>query len=100
MSRILEEVHETAKDLHEVGAFSNEQRAKFDILCLPPVPAYSPSAIKELRSSCNLNQKEMARILNVSTSTLQKWETGAKKPAGAARKLLDVVCKKGITALL
>ncbi len=100
MSRILAEVHETAKDLHEAGIFSDEQQTKFDLLCLPKVPPYSPNEIRDLRSRYELSQKNMALLLNVSASTLQKWETGAKKPVGAARKLLDILQKKGVSALL
>ncbi|WP_241760483.1 helix-turn-helix domain-containing protein [Dethiosulfovibrio peptidovorans] len=69
-------------------------------MCLPKVPNYSPENIKHIRSLYDLSQKNLAFLLNVSLSTLQKWETGAKKPAGAARKLLNVLESKGISALL
>jgi len=40
--------------------------------------------------------------LNVSVSTVQKWEspTADKRPSGAAAKLLQLVEKKGIEAIL
>ncbi|MCF4114685.1 MULTISPECIES: helix-turn-helix domain-containing protein [Dethiosulfovibrio] len=100
MSRILEEMHETARDLYEAGSFSENQMQNFDVMCLPKVPNYSPENIKHIRSLYDLSQKNLAFLLNVSLSTLQKWETGAKKPAGAARKLLNVLESKGISALL
>jgi putative transcriptional regulator len=40
-----------------------------------------------------------AAILNVSVSTVQKWETGEKKPGGASLKLLNLVRRKGIEIL-
>jgi putative transcriptional regulator len=40
-------------------------------------------------------------FLNVTTSTVQKWESPAsgKHPGGAAAKLLQIIEKKGIEAL-
>jgi predicted RNase H-like HicB family nuclease len=49
MSRILAEVHETAKDLHEAGIFSDEQQTKFNLLCLPQNSPCSMAKKKDLR---------------------------------------------------
>ena len=40
-----------------------------------------------------------ARYLNISESTIEKWETGAKKPSGAALKPLSIVQKHGLQIL-
>jgi DNA-binding transcriptional regulator YiaG len=40
-----------------------------------------------------------ARYLNTSESTIEKWETGAKKPSGMALKLLSIVRKHGLKML-
>ncbi len=40
-----------------------------------------------------------ARYLNASESTVEKWETGAKKPSGTALKLLFLVQKHGLQHL-
>jgi len=40
-----------------------------------------------------------ARYLNTSESTVQKWESGAKRPSGLALKLLAVVEKHGLKVL-
>jgi hypothetical protein len=40
-----------------------------------------------------------ARYLNTSESTVEKWETGAKRPSGMALKLLDIVEKHGLKML-
>jgi len=37
-------------------------------------------------------------MLNISASTVQKWESGAKRPSGVALKLLDVVSRHGVLA--
>jgi putative transcriptional regulator len=47
-----------------------------------------------------LSQPALASIFNISLSTVQKWETGNKKPTGASKKLLDIIERKGIEALI
>ena len=42
----------------------------------------------------------MASVFNISTSTVQKWEQGSKKPTGASRKLLDIMERNGLKALI
>jgi DNA-binding transcriptional regulator YiaG len=37
--------------------------------------------------------------LNTSESTIEKWESGAKRPSGMALKLLDIVEKHGLKVL-
>ncbi len=100
MSRILREMHETASDMYRLGMISEERMKEYDRLCLPKVPAYHPEKIKGLREKFSMTQYAFARLLNVSASTVQKWEIGNKKPSGAARKLLSVLDKKGINILL
>jgi putative transcriptional regulator len=49
-----------------------------------------------------MSQSVFAAWLNVSVSTVQKWEspTANKHPSGAAAKLLQMVETKGIESLL
>jgi len=98
-SRILDAVHEAAADLHEIGVIDKTTMREFDSLCLPEVPKYSPSQIKAIRSRCKASQAVFARYLNMTPSSLQKWETGAKRPSGVALKLLNLVDKKGLDVL-
>jgi putative transcriptional regulator len=41
-----------------------------------------------------------AAYLNTSVSTVQKWEIGEKTPSGPALKLLNIVERKGLKALI
>jgi putative transcriptional regulator len=47
----------------------------------------------------HVSQPVFACYLNTSESTVEKWETGAKKPSGMALKLLNVVEKHGLEIL-
>jgi putative transcriptional regulator len=97
---ILEVVHESAKDLYDAGLMDIKTMRTFDAMCLPPVHKMSPAEIKKLRIREKLSQPVFAEYLNASPSTIKKWETGEKHPAGPALKLLNIVEAKGLAALL
>jgi putative transcriptional regulator len=72
----------------------------FDIACLTPVKEeLSPEAIKRIRERANMSQALFARVLNVTTQLISKWERGEKKPSGPSLKLLAIADKRGIEAI-
>jgi len=95
-SAILEAVHETAQGLHKAGVMDQVTLREFDRLCLPPVEPLKPEEIKQIRESSRVSQAVFARLLNTSTSTVQKWEIGQKRPTGTALKLLHLVQERGL----
>jgi putative transcriptional regulator len=97
---ILEAIHEGAKDLHDAGVMNDVTLREFDALCLPPVKTYTPEQIKGIRQKTRASQTVFAAYLNTSPSTVQKWEVGGKKPNGPSLKLLNLVDKKGLEALI
>jgi len=99
-SRILAEMHETAKGLFDIGLISKRRMLKFDALCGLEVKAIPPSRIRLLRKKANLSQAVFAAVLNTSVSTIQKWEIGEKKPSGPSLKLLSLIERKGLEAVL
>jgi putative transcriptional regulator len=98
-SKILQAVHETAKGLHRAKAISDITMREFNQLCLSPIHELTPQKIKAIREKNHVSQPVFAAILNTSKSTVQKWESGEKKPSGMALKLLNVVESKGIDIL-
>ncbi len=99
-SGILQTVHETARDLHRLGFIDKRRLEQYDALCLPPVPDYDAEQIRALRSRLNLSQPVFAAVLNTSTSTVRQWELGAKHPRGTSLKLLNILERKGLDAVL
>ena len=99
-SRILEAVHETASDLHRLGFIDKRKMRKLDALCLDPVPAYDSEKIRALRDHLQLSQSVLAAVLNTSLSTVRKWEIGEKHPSGPSLKLLNLLERKGLEAVL
>lgn len=98
-NRILDTVHETSRGLHEAGVMGTRTMREFDALCLPPVKDLTAAQIKRLRTREKASQAVFAAYLNTSTSTVQKWEQGQKKPNGPSLKLLNLVQQKGLEAL-
>jgi len=99
-SRILEAVHETATDLHRLGFIDKRKMQKYDALCMDPVPEYDAEKIRTLRKNLQLSQAVLATVLNTSLSTVRKWEIGDKKPSGPSSKLLNLIERKGLDAVL
>jgi putative transcriptional regulator len=99
-SRILRAVHETASDLHEAGFIDKRRMHEFEQLCLPPVREYSGEAIRALRNRYQVSQAVLAAMLNTSLSTVRQWEIGDKRPSGPSMKLLNLLDRKGLQALL
>ncbi|WP_028300750.1 helix-turn-helix domain-containing protein [Oceanospirillum beijerinckii] len=97
---ILDMVHETASALHEAGHLPDTTMKEFDALCLPPVQEYTAEQIQLIRQKAKVSQAVFAAYLNVSKSTVQKWEQGDKKPNGPSLKLLNLVSEKGLAILL
>jgi len=52
------------------------------------------SAITEARTRTGLSQQQFAKVLGVSTRTLQEWEQGRRQPSGAARSLLAIAARR------
>lgn len=99
-SRALEAVHATAQDLHAAGFIDKRRMRQYDALCLEPVPTYNSEDIRALRDRYKLSQAVLASVLNTSLSTVRQWEIGDKRPSGLSLKLLSLLDKKGLEALI
>jgi putative transcriptional regulator len=93
-------VHRIVADLHRAGVLEKATLRKFDDLCLTPVESLESSEIRQLREAAGLSQSVLAKVLNVTTSTVGQWERGEKKPTGSALKLLALIRAKGLEAVL
>ncbi len=99
-SRILAEMHETARGLHTAGLIDKRRMHEFNALCHLDVEEMPPEKIKTLRETVHVSQAVFAAVLNTSVSTVQKWEIGEKKPSGPSAKLLTLIDRKGLDAVL
>ena len=97
---IVSSITSTIKDLNKSGLVDDITMRNIENLCLPEIQEYSPEKIASIRKEFKLSQAALASIFNISPSTVRKWEQGNKKPAGASRKLLDIIERKGIEAFI
>lgn len=98
-SDAFEAIHSAASGLHRADAISKTTMREYDALCMAPVKDITAKDVVRIRSSVKVSQNLFARYLNTSASTVQKWETGAKKPGAIASKLLRIVEKHGLDVL-
>ncbi len=99
-SPAFEAIHSAASGLFSVDAIPQETMRNFDQACLSNIDSLQPLEIKALREKLNVSQPVFARYLNTSVSTIQKWESGVKRPSGLSLKLLTVVQKYGLQVLI
>ena len=98
-SGAFEAIHASASAMLKVGALDKATMRSFDESCLTVPHEIKPAEIKQLREANRVSQPVFARYLNTSESTVEKWETGAKRPSGMACKLLAIVQKHGLQVL-
>jgi putative transcriptional regulator len=55
-----------------------------------PPPQLKADEVARLRLESGMSQAVFARLLNVSTRTVQSWEQGARSPSQAALRLIQV----------
>jgi putative transcriptional regulator len=91
-SNIISAMLETAHDLE----LSQVTIRELETLGLGEVEELEPTEIKAMRSKEKMSQSVMAKILNVTPSTYQKWERGEVHPKGANLKLLRLAYDHGI----
>jgi DNA-binding transcriptional regulator YiaG len=77
--------------IDDVQAYREGRRhdLRTTVLPMPPEPM-DPAAIRALRECIGASQAVFAMALNVSTKTVQAWESGARSPDGGNLKLLRV----------
>jgi len=99
--RMLDEMMQMAGALDAHGLITKPDMAQIKALCQKP-PIFTPQRVARIRKrKANMSQSVFAALLNVSVSTVQKWEApeSGKHPSGAAAKLLPLIERKGIEAV-
>ena len=97
---IAESIINTVQDLNKSDLVDEITMRNINNLCIPEVKEYTPQKIASIRKKLRLSQAALASLFNISPSTVQKWEQGNKKPTGASKKLLDIIERKGLAALI
>jgi putative transcriptional regulator len=64
-------------------------------------PEYAPTAIKVLMKRLDVNEKAFALLLNVTPMTIRLWTSGAVKPCGTSRRLMQIyeICPEAVSSI-
>jgi putative transcriptional regulator len=98
-SDAFEAIHSAVAGMYRAETIDTTTMRDFDMSCLAKPETFEPAEIKRIREDQKVSQPVFARYLNTSESTIEKWETGTKRPSGMAVKLLMIVQKHGLKVL-
>ncbi len=99
-SEAMAAVHEMMEESHQGGTIGKQTMREFDDACLAPAPAMAPEEIRAIREKEHVSQPVFARYLNVSKNLVSDWERGTKRPGGPALRLLSLVKRNGLAAIV
>lgn len=54
------------------------------------IPAYKPGDITALMQKLNMDERSFALVMNVTPCTIRLWTSGAARPSGTAKRLMQV----------
>ncbi len=98
--RMMSEAYSMAKGMYDAGLIDLKRFRYYEAETLPALSPFSPTRIKKIRLGQKMSQPVFAVILNVSVACIKQWERGERKPSGAALRLLDIIARKGVEAIL
>jgi len=64
-----------------------------DTVTVKPVKEHTPQNIKRFRTKLGMSTSVFANVLGSTQKTVQAWESGSRKPAGSALRLLTILEK-------
>ena len=102
-SRMKREILATAKDLRDVGILDEADYDKITMRhpngAAPPAPL-TGEEIRALRERARMSQAVFGKHLNLTPGYISQLEREVKRPTGPALALLDVIRRKGMSAIL
>jgi putative transcriptional regulator len=96
-SEIAESIHGMMQGLARAGMIDKRTMREFDARCLTPEPELKAD---DIRAKEAVSQPVFASYLNVSKNLVSDWERGVKRPGGPALRLLAIVRRKGLEAIV
>lgn len=104
-SRLRQEISELADAMHANGTLNGHDHAKITLRNVTragtsTLVPLSASDIRALRDKAHMSQGAFAKLLNLTPGYVSKLERGEAQLKGPALKLLNVVYRKGIGAIL
>ena len=67
-----------------------EQTALQMIASAARCPEYNPAMVNALMERLDMNEKAFALLMNVTPTTVRLWTSGAARPCGMTRRLMQI----------
>jgi putative transcriptional regulator len=97
----LDKMQRMAQRFHVTGTVDKITMRTIDALAAQTkAEEMNAEQIVQLRKREGISQGVLATILNMSSESVKKWEQGKSKPQGAALRLLAVIKRGGIEAVI
>lgn len=97
----LEEIRLMARRLTKNGTVNKRTMQKIDALAdAQKIEEMTGAEIKALREREGISQSVLAVALNMSDESVKKWEQGKTRPQGAALRLLSIIDRNGLSAVI
>lgn len=100
MSNIQNTINDIAHGLHSANIIDIKTLRDLTDEDLPVVIEYTGEDIQQIRMRQNVSQSVFAKYLNISPAMIKSLEQGQRHAHGAILKLLNIVERHGIKALI
>lgn len=100
MSDVLKSLRGDLEALRGEGLVRQVTLREFDERNAGQLEEITGEQIKKLRDDLHISQGVLAKYMNMSAVSIQKWERGESKPTGAALKLLNIINNHGLSVVL
>ncbi len=100
MSNIQDTINDIAQGLHKANIIDKKTLRDLTDDDLPVLIEYTGEEIQLLRKKQKLSQSVFAKYLNVSPAMIRSLEQGQRHAHGAILKLLNIVDRYGVAALI
>lgn len=98
-SDAFEAIHSVAQGMHAVGAIDAARMREYDASCLA-MPKVRAADIQRILRAENVSAEVLAKFLGVTAATVRQWESGDRIPSQLAQRLLHVIDKHGLNAII
>lgn len=71
-----------------------------EVIVPDPPRAYTADDVRRIRARLNMSQSGFARLLQVSSKTVQSWEQGTRRPQQSSARLLQFIEDPGLLTTL
>lgn len=100
MTKLKDTIDDLAHGLHKANLIDVKTLRELTDDDLPVIVEYTGAEIQQLRKRQHLSQSVFAKYLNISPAMIRSLEQGQRHAHGAILKLLNIIDRHGIEALI